>query len=118
MSSAPGPRVLLVGGVDPSGGAGLTVDASVALLHGATPLPLAVTLTAQSRRGFRAAFAVPPAQWRAALEALLADAPVAAIKIGLLASRATVAAVAEALRGLAGAVPIVVDPVLGATAGA
>jgi hydroxymethylpyrimidine/phosphomethylpyrimidine kinase len=111
------PRVLLVGGLDPSGGAGLTHDAAVVLRHGAHPLPVAVCLTAQNRRGFRAAFPVPIAQWQAALQAAWDDGPVHAIKTGMLAGPATVAAVAAALRPLLGSLPLLVDPVLSATAG-
>jgi hydroxymethylpyrimidine/phosphomethylpyrimidine kinase len=47
----------------------------------------------------------------------LADGEVHAIKTGLLGDAAAIAAVAAALRPLAAKVPIVVDPVLSATAG-
>jgi len=110
-------RVLLLGGIDPSGGAGLTQDAAVVLRHGAWPLPIAVCLTAQNRRGFRALFPVPVAQWQAALQAVCEDGPLHAIKLGMLGDAATVAAVAAALRPLAGSIPLLVDPVLSATSG-
>ena len=110
-------RVLLLGGVDPTGGAGITADAIVAALHGAWPLPIAVVLTAQNRRHFAARFEVPAAQWRAALAAALADGEVHAIKTGLLGDGPVIAEVAAALRPLAADIPIVVDPVLSATAG-
>ena len=110
------PRVLLLGGVDPSGGAGLSLDAIVVAAHGGHALPVPIVLTAQNRSGFRAAFPVPEGQWRAALAAALEDGEIAAVKVGLLGGPAAVRAVAAALRGVAGA-PIVVDPVLSATAG-
>lgn len=110
-------RVLLLGGVDPTSGAGITADATVVALHGLQPQPIVVVLTAQNRRGFRASFAVPEPQWQAALAAVLDDGPVHAVKVGLLGSAAAVVATAAALRPLAGHVPIVVDPVLSATAG-
>jgi hydroxymethylpyrimidine/phosphomethylpyrimidine kinase len=115
-AAAVGRRVLLLGGLDPSGGAGITLDATVVALHGLWPLPIAVTWTAQNRRGCRHAAAIPDTQWQAALAAAVDDGPIAAIKVGLLHTPANVAAVAEALRPFA-AVPIVVDPVLSATAG-
>ena len=110
-------RVLLLGGIDPGGGAGITADATVVSAHGLQPLPIAVVLTAQNRHRFREQFAIPEHQWRAALEAALGDGPVHAVKIGLLGSAEVVAAVAAALQPLAARMPIVVDPVLSATAG-
>lgn len=109
------PRLLLLGGLDPCGGAGITADATVAALHGVQSLPIAIVLTAQNRHRFRDQFAVPTDQWRAALDAALADGPVHAVKTGLLGSIAVVEALAEALRGIDA--PLVVDPVLSATAG-
>ena len=110
-------RVLLLGGLDPCGGAGITADATVVAVHGAQPLPIAIVLTAQNRHGLQALNPVPPAVWQRALRAALADGEVHAVKVGLLGSTATVAAVAEALTTLRGRVPIVVDPVMSATAG-
>lgn len=110
-------RVLLLGGIDPSGGAGITADAIVVSAHGLQPLPIAIVLTAQNRHRFREQFAVPEPQWQAALATALGDGPVHAVKTGLLGSVAAVIAVAAALRPLATVVPIVVDPVLSATAG-
>jgi hydroxymethylpyrimidine/phosphomethylpyrimidine kinase len=112
-----GRRVLLLGGIDPSGGAGLTLDACVVAELGAHPLPVPVVLTAQNRHGFRAAFPVPEPHWRAAFDAACADGALHAVKIGLLGNAATATAVAAALAPLASQVPIVVDPVLSATAG-
>jgi hydroxymethylpyrimidine/phosphomethylpyrimidine kinase len=110
-------RILLVGGIDPSGGAGLTLDAAVLALHGAEPLPVVVALTEQNRRGFRRWDPLPAERWRGALAAVADDGPFAAVKLGLLGDPATVAALADWLAARAPAVPIVVDPVLGATTG-
>lgn len=110
-------RVLLLGGIDPSGGAGVTTDATVIALHGAQPLPVVVAWTVQDRRAFRACEPVAAASWRKALDAVVADGGVDAVKIGLVADAATAAALAAALSPLRARVPFVVDPVLGATAG-
>ncbi|MBL8748881.1 MAG: bifunctional hydroxymethylpyrimidine kinase/phosphomethylpyrimidine kinase [Planctomycetes bacterium] len=110
-------RILLLGGVDPCGGAGITADAVVASLHGVEPLPVALVLTVQNRRAFTSWSPVRDADWRAAFAAACADGDVHAIKTGLLGSAASVAAVADALAPFRGKVPIVVDPVFGATAG-
>lgn len=111
------PRLLLLGGLDPCGGAGITADSAVAILHAVQPLPIAVALTVQNRRGFRECNEVPERQWRRALASALDDGEIHAVKVGLLGGAAAVAAVAAALLPLRGRVPIVVDPVLAATAG-
>ena len=111
------PRVLVLGGVDPTGGAGITADAQVVAWHGAQALPIAVALTVQNRRGMQRVAAVAEELWSAAITAAVADGPVQAIKTGLLASAAQIEALAARLRPLAATVPLVVDPVLSATAG-
>lgn len=110
-------RVLLLGGLDPSGGAGITVDAAVAMLHGVAALPIAITNTVQSQRGFVRVERVPVALWREQVAAVLADGPVHAIKLGLAGDTDTVDALATLLAECRGAAPVVVDPVLSATAG-
>ncbi len=109
-------RLLLLGGVDPSGGAGLTVDAVVAALHGCDVLPVVAAWTVQNRHRFHSREPVPLTWLAAALTAALADGAVDAIKVGMLGDAATVVFVASALRPLSGRVPIVVDPVLVSTA--
>jgi hydroxymethylpyrimidine/phosphomethylpyrimidine kinase len=115
--NGPAPRVLLLGGLDPSGGAGITSDATVVALHRAQPLPIAVAFTEQNRRGFRRCHAVPAETWCRALHAVLDDGDVQAVKVGLLPDEVSVRAVARELAALRNAPPIVVDPVLAATAG-
>ena len=110
-------RLLLLGGLDPSGGAGVTVDATVAAMHGVEPLPVVVTTTIQGLRGFRSAAPVPADVWRAQVEAVLADGPVAAVKVGYVGDAALAADLSEVLSPLASEAAIVVDPVLSATAG-
>ncbi|MBL8751906.1 MAG: bifunctional hydroxymethylpyrimidine kinase/phosphomethylpyrimidine kinase [Planctomycetes bacterium] len=111
------PRVLLLGGLDPSGGAGLTVDATVVALHHGEPLPLALTFTDQGLAGFRRQHAVSAEQWGMALRTVLADGPLHAVKVGLVPDAATVRTVARELGTFAAGVPVVVDPVLSATSG-
>lgn len=110
-------RVLLLGGLDPSGGAGITVDATVAALHGIEPLPVALTTTVQGLRGFVAKEPIPERVWREQVATVLADGKVAAAKVGYVGDPELVANVAETLRSLPAGVPVVVDPVLSATAG-
>jgi hydroxymethylpyrimidine/phosphomethylpyrimidine kinase len=62
--------------------------------------------------------AVPPEIVRGQIEAVVSDIGVEAIKVGMLGSRETALVVAAALRELAGAAPLVVDPVMVAESGA
>lgn len=117
-SAADSPRrVLVLGGVDPSGGAGITLDALVVAAHGAQALPIVLALTDQDRRGFRGCEPLAPARWRPVFDAMVADRPVHAVKVGLAGDAANVRAVAAAVAALPRDVPVVVDPVLSATAG-
>jgi hydroxymethylpyrimidine/phosphomethylpyrimidine kinase len=111
-------RVVTIGGLDPCGGAGLGADARAAQVCGALALPVATALTVQDRDGMRACEAVASGLLRASLRAALGDGPVHAIKTGLFADAASVGIVAEELE-MPGRprVPLVVDPVLSATAG-
>lgn len=117
MKAGGAPRLLVLGGLDPCGGAGITADAIVAAQHGVLALPIAVALTTQNRHGFREVIDVPVSQWRRALAAALADGDVHAVKTGMLGSAEAIEAAADSLLSLHRRVPIVVDPVLSATAG-
>lgn len=107
------PAVLAIGATDSSGGAGLTRDVQVLGDFAVDALCAVTAVTAQSDARVAAIHPVPPELVRAQIAAALATRPVGAIKIGVLATRAAVMAVAEALPD----VPTVLDPVLAATSG-
>ena len=114
--------VLLVGGIDPSGGAGLTLDARVVDRCGGFGLPIATCMTEQTRLGFSAVQPIADAAFEAAFLAALEDArldePETArivVKTGLFASPQQVAVVTAAV--IRHDLTLVVDPVLGATTG-
>lgn len=108
-------NVLVIAGLDPSGGAGLVADVRLCERLGARPLAVATALTVQTTEGVAASHPVDAAVIEAQLDALLADVEVAAVKIGMLGSPAVAAAVARALA--ATAAPVVWDPVGHATRG-
>jgi hydroxymethylpyrimidine/phosphomethylpyrimidine kinase len=110
------PLVLAIGGHDPSGGAGLQADIETIAACGCRALTVVTALTTQTTCALDTLLPQPPEQVLAQVEALLADSPVAAIKIGLLGSAAMAQALAGLLAGL-GAVPVVLDPVLATGAG-
>ena len=110
-------RVLVIGGLDPSGGAGITADARTLLAHGCDALAVAAAITVQNRRGMQKVECVDGALVRDQIRAAIDDGEVAAIKIGLLGSAAMVERVAEWTMRFAPETPRIVDPVLSATAG-
>ncbi len=86
--------------------------------HGLFGISCITGLTVQSTIGVMATQAVDAEIVRATLDCLQADLPAAGIKIGMLASAATVLAVAEFLEERHGqGVTIVLDPVLRSSSG-
>jgi hydroxymethylpyrimidine/phosphomethylpyrimidine kinase len=109
-----GIAVVVVGGLDPSGGAGLLRDAATALSRGANAVAVGTAWTEQGPGGPHQVEPRAPAAVGAALARALA-AGAAAVKVGMAVGPATAAAVVDALAGYAG--PVVVDPVLATSRG-
>lgn len=110
------PTVLTIAGSDPSGGAGIQADLATIAAFGCHGAAAITALTVQDTRnvhGFRLA---EPDQVAEQARAVLADIPVAAIKVGMLGSAQTARAVADVLADHPD-VPAVVDPVLAAEGG-
>lgn len=112
---AEAPAVLIIAGLDPSGGAGLIADVRVCELHGCRPVAVATALTEQTTVGLRAINPADPEVVGEQLRALLADVEVVAVKIGMLGSVAMAEQVARALELCAA--PVIWDPVGRATRG-
>ena len=113
------PRVLVVAGLDPSGGAGLVADLEALAAVGASGWAVATALTAQGPGGGRGFRPTTAGFLRAQLEALLCGGERArAVKTGMMGN-------ASLVRELAGRLaevplvrlPVVVDPVLAASSG-
>jgi hydroxymethylpyrimidine/phosphomethylpyrimidine kinase len=108
---------LTIAGSDPSGGAGLQADLKTFHAHGVYGMAVVSALTVQSARGVEQVQPVAP-EWVAdQLAAVLEHHPVDAIKIGMLGDASVVRAVADVLENQAHLPPIVLDPVLRASAG-
>jgi hydroxymethylpyrimidine/phosphomethylpyrimidine kinase len=111
---APGTCCLSIAASDSSGGAGVQADLkafAAAGCHGACAI---TAITAQNTTGVRLLHPLPPDVVRAQIEAVTDDMLIAGVKIGALVNAVTVATVAASLDGVAA--PIVLDPVLGASA--
>ncbi len=110
------PRVLIVAGSDPSGGAGIQADIKTVTAMGGYAMTAITALTVQNTLGVSDVFAAPEAIVRAQIRACLSDIGADAAKTGMLATEAMVRAVSEELSGLK--IPLVVDPVMVAKGGA
>ena len=107
--------VLVIAGSDSSGGAGITRDVRTLTQLGTRALCVVTAVTAQSHTQLCATHIIPPGMVQAQMAAALATCRPGAIKIGMLATAATVLAVAAALPS-AGP-PVVLDPVLASSSG-
>ena len=121
------PVIWSIAGQDSAGGAGLSADQRAADALGVHLCPVVSALTAQHSREVEAVFPVPAAQLESQLRALSGDLPPRAIKTGLLGSVTAIETVARWVdhwraQTPAGSDPhrqlaLIVDPVLGASAG-
>lgn len=110
------PTVLCLSGHDPSGGAGQVADVQAISAQRAHPAVAITCNTVQDTVNARRIMPNPVADVIDQAKAVLADQPVACIKLGLLATREIGDAVA-ALLNKHGDIPLVVDPVLVASGG-
>jgi hydroxymethylpyrimidine/phosphomethylpyrimidine kinase len=111
------PRVLVIAGSDPSGGAGLQSDLKVVQRLGAYGTSAVTALTVQDTVRVHEVHPVDPFLVERQVEAVLDDVGADCIKIGMLARRATVELVARVCERKARGIPIVLDPVLVSSSG-
>ena len=115
--SRPSRAVLVAGGTHPGGVAGLAADLETLRALGAAARLVVTVVTAQPPRGAARIGATPPALLRAQLDAARAHGPLAAVKIGLVATPAGARALAAWLRERR-VRRVVFDPVLVSSGGA
>lgn len=116
MSDAKTPIALTIAGSDPSGGAGIQADLKTFTVLGVYGASVITALTAQSTHGVDGVMSVAPEFVAQQIDTLAADMKLSAVKTGMLSNRATVLAVAEAVKRHA-LHPLVVDPVMVASSG-
>lgn len=109
------PTVLLIGGLDSQGCAGISVDIQTVQHHDAHPVPLITCLTEQSSQGLITLGALNSGQFMAQYQCCVADFEISAIKIGLIPN----IEIARCIKTILDqhVVPVVFDPVLAATSG-
>ena len=116
--SATVPAVLSIAGSDCGGGAGIQADLKAFAACGVHGMTAITALTAQNTLTVTGIQSVPAAFIVEQVRAVQDDIGVDAVKIGMLGTAATVAAVSQALDLLAPGTPIVIDPVMVAENGA
>lgn len=110
------PKVLSIGGFDPSGGAGLQIDILTLLQIGVHPLTAVTAITIQNSFTVKEVYPVSTQTLAEQLEIVIDDYQVEAVKIGMLADRKIVEIVAGFLEKSKFKY-VVVDPVIKATSG-
>jgi hydroxymethylpyrimidine/phosphomethylpyrimidine kinase len=111
------PRLLTIAGSDSGGGAGIQADLKAFARCGAHGMSAITAVTAQNTVAVTGVYPLPAEAIVAQVRAVAEDIGVDAVKIGMLGTRETIAAVEQAL-DLVGDVPIVLDPVMVAESGA
>jgi hydroxymethylpyrimidine/phosphomethylpyrimidine kinase len=112
------PAVLSIAGSDSGGGAGIQADLKAFAACGVHGMTAITAITAQNTVGVDAVGAIDPKLIVAQVHAVQRDIGVDAVKIGMLGTVATIAAVERALDELEPGTPIVLDPVMVSESGA
>jgi len=109
------PAVLLIGGLDPQGCAGITADIQTVSTHQCHPVPLVTCLTEQTSQGLMHTGALTEDEFMGQYKTCVADFDIAAIKIGLIPNLVIARCIGRILEQHD--VPIIYDPVLASTSG-
>ncbi|WP_022720629.1 bifunctional hydroxymethylpyrimidine kinase/phosphomethylpyrimidine kinase [Rhodopseudomonas sp. B29] len=110
------PIALTIAGSDSGGGAGIQADLKSFAANGVYGASVITALTAQNTLGVSAIHQVPADFVTAQIDAVMSDLAVAAVKIGMVAQRDVIAAIAAGLDRWR-APNVVLDPVMVATSG-
>jgi hydroxymethylpyrimidine/phosphomethylpyrimidine kinase len=111
------PRVLSIAGSDSGGGAGIQADIKAFARCGVHGMTAITAVTWQNTVAVEGVTPIPPEAIVGQVRVVVEDIGVDAVKIGMLGTIATIAAVSEAL-DLVGEAPVVLDPVMIAESGA
>jgi hydroxymethylpyrimidine/phosphomethylpyrimidine kinase len=109
--------VLSIAGSDSGGGAGIQADLKAFARCGVHGMTAITAVTAQNTVAVTGVYPLPPEAIVEQVRAVAEDIGVDAVKIGMLGTSETIAAVRRAL-DLVGGAPVVLDPVMVAESGA
>ena len=111
------PIVLVIGGLDPTGGAGVLADSQTILMNGCHPITLVTCLTAQNTNSFDGMKATNTDFFKKMTKSLLKDiSSINAIKIGALANEEIIRLVKEIIINYKN-IPVVLDPIIETSSG-
>ncbi|PQM29623.1 bifunctional hydroxymethylpyrimidine kinase/phosphomethylpyrimidine kinase [Sphingopyxis lindanitolerans] len=111
-------RILIIAGSDSGGGAGIQADIKTVTMLGGHAMTAITAITAQNTLGVQSVHAIPTEMVLAQIDSVVADIGVDAVKIGMIGSAETAAAVAARLvRPDLAQAAVVFDPVMIATSG-
>lgn len=111
------PKILIIAGSDPSGGAGIQADLKTATANKVYAAAAITCLTAQNTKKVTAIHHVPLDFLREQIEVVLDDIEFDAIKIGMLGTVEIIECVADVLTKKAKNIPLILDTVMVATSG-
>jgi len=111
MSSTAIPTVLVISGLDPTGGAGIQADIESITSHGCHPCPIVTNLTSQNTHDIQSFRPVNPQIIEQQVATLIADTKISAIKIGMIGSIELIFCIRDILQQLP-QIPVILDPVL------
>lgn len=111
------PRVLLCGGIDPTGRAGLAADLLRVAELGAISYTVATAITQQNDTAFMGLTPISVADIRGQVESLQNEQPPSVAKIGLVASYEQLKALIQAIRAAFPSCRIVWDPIVATSSG-
>ncbi len=106
-------KVLVIGGFDPSGGAGLQIDLLTLTELGVFPFTIATAVTIQNSKNVSDVYALPSKIILEQIQTILQDGRVDAIKIGMLGTEKNVLTIADFLNKTN--IKRVIDPVFEAS---
>ena len=109
--------VMAIGGTDPCGGAGLSVDVRAISSLGLHPLCIVTAVTAQNSKGVDLIQPVSHDTIYRQIDSVLEEVTPEAIKIGIVGSVDNAEEIADFLAARPKIIPAVIDPVISATAG-
>jgi len=107
------PKVLVIGGSDPSSGAGIQADIKAMALFGVHASTVVTCCTAQNTKRFASIRPLTPEDVMEQIDVLLEDQDFSIAKLGLLASPGIIEVLSSRLQTM----KVIVDPVLSFTAG-
>lgn len=111
MNNNSKPHILVIAGLDPTGGAGLLADSATIMAHGCHASCVATAIVPQNTTGVSSIHPIDASIVSEQLETIASDMTIDAVKIGLLGSVEVMDVVYEFLTRLSD-IPVVMDPIL------